>query len=252
LVERPDGLRRFLDEGRRLPDVAHPNLVRATTVLGEPPAVVAELLECPLLAVSMAGRRFSAEEAVEVVAPLLAGLAEASLRGFLHLGIRPDRILMGPGRPILGGLGVAQLVSTLAGGFCPSAAALQAPAYRSPEQIQWPRSVDTRTDVYAVGVILYELITGHRAFSAASEATLERDIVEGVYEAPERLEPSLPPALHEVIRTAIDAEPTARFPDCASFGEALIEAAKPLTPPAPWRAPPGPEARPDGRKRWPF
>lgn len=231
VVSGPEALRRFLDEGSRLQAVSHPNLNPVVGLLAEPPTLAMNYVPGPGLAAALTRWNFSVAEAVALVEPILAALGVAHERGIFHLGVRPERIVLRQEGPVIVGLGIAHLAAAAAGSSAPPALALQAPAYRSPEQIRSPASVDARTDVFAMGAILYELLAGRMAFGADTEAGLEKDILAGRIQAPEHLRASLPPALCAVVRQALAPDPMARFPDCGSFREALARAVPP--PPAP-------------------
>lgn len=101
--------------------------------------------------------------------------------------------------------------------------------YMSPEQA-WGRPIDRRSDVFSLGTVLWEMLTGHRLFKGASDMdTLER-IRSAVVRPPRELRPELPEALEASVLRALSADPDDRYPDAASFGNDLREYLSPLAP----------------------
>jgi tetratricopeptide (TPR) repeat protein/predicted Ser/Thr protein kinase len=178
------------------------------------------------------GKRFSAEEAVDLVLPLCQALEYAHQNGIVHRDIKPDNILLDAnGRPVLVDFGIATIESVSVTRTRMTSAT---PAYMSPEQIL-EGNVDHRTDIFSLGIILYELLTGRRPFSGDNIPSLLNRIVN---EDPARLEPgatSPPEGLEAVIRTALAKKPADRYSSCAEMAAALEEAVGAMETTAPLR-----------------
>ncbi|MBM3312366.1 MAG: tetratricopeptide repeat protein, partial [Candidatus Aminicenantes bacterium] len=178
------------------------------------------------------GKKYSAEEAVDLVLPLCQALEYAHQNGIVHRDIKPDNILLdAAGRPVLVDFGIATIESVSVTRTRMTSAT---PAYMSPEQIL-EGNVDHRTDIFSLGIILYELLTGRRPFSGDNIPSLLNRIVN---EDPARLEPgatSPPEGLEAVIRKALAKKPSDRYSSCAEMAAALEEAVGAMETTAPLR-----------------
>ena len=161
-------------------------------------------------------------------------LAFAHARGVIHRDVKPDNVLLDrdTGRAMVTDFGIAQAIEagarlTLTG------IAVGTPAYMSPEQATGEREVDGRSDVYALGVVAYQMLTGRTPFSAGnSMALLVKHCTERVTPIAD-LRPDAPAALCAAIERALAKAPEDRWPTAAAFRDALGEDAGS---PAPWRA----------------
>lgn len=226
---------RFLAEGRIAAQIRHPNVIDVTDVIIAPgvAGLVMEYVEGPTLDAWADARDTlcSLDELLTVVLPVLDGLAEAHAYGVIHRDLKPANIVLGSDRrggirPVVLDFGIAKLredtrvqhqthLTTKIG------TRMGTPAYMSPEQIRESASVDARTDVFAMGAILYELVTGYLAFATDSEYDTMQAVVEGRYMPVNERVPGAPPALVAAIHTALSIDPEARFPDCAGLAAAL-------------------------------
>ena len=159
------------------------------------------------------------DEVAAIVEAVADALEHAHANGVLHLDIKPDNVLVDrDGRVKVTDFGVAALSS--AAGFAPGEAGT--PGYMPPEQVHG-EDVDERTDVWALGVLAYELLADANPFYSHSRegAAFKADIVEAP--PPSEFEPSLSPALDDVLLTAIAAEPADRYPGVRSLANRLLE-----------------------------
>ena len=150
----------------------------------------------------------------------------AHSKGIVHRDIKPGNILISRRAEVkLADFGIAssddieeiavtksdRIVSKVAGDVTQSGVTLGTPAYMSPEQITDSRSVDNRADIYSMGVMLYEMLTGTKPFpSKLSEENLER-IRKGRYINPRKIDRSIPPVIVKMIRKMLRAEPSKRY-----------------------------------------
>jgi hypothetical protein len=151
----------------------------------------------------------------------------AHKRGLVHRDIKPSNILVqsieGQEYAKVMDFGIAKIlgsekVRTATG------AKMGTLAYMSPEHVRSPREVDTRSDVYSLGVVLYEMLTGQVPFDADSEYELMRRIVEEEPRDVLSLAGSLPRGLSAVVETALAKDPANRFPSCDAMRQALLDA----------------------------
>ncbi|WP_405284228.1 protein kinase [Gaopeijia maritima] len=162
---------------------------------------------------------FSATRAVEVMAPVLSALHAAHLAGVVHRDIKPDNILFTEsGRPKLTDFGIAHMRDS--GSRTRTGVMLGTPYYMSPEQAQG-RPVTAAADLYAVGVVLYEMLGGQVPFTGEDPLSVA---LKHVQEAPRplrELRPKLPIALCDLVHRALRKEPEARFSSAAAMQDAL-------------------------------
>jgi serine/threonine-protein kinase len=247
LARNEDIRGRFLEEGRIQARMRHPNIVQVTEIVTTPVAgLVMDYIEGPTLGELCRDRPLEPQLLLEVFLPVLDAIEEAHRKGVVHRDLKPDNIIVGRdnrGRfqPKVTDFGIAKV---LVGESKDGKARTQAGArmgtllYMSPEQIRGAAEVDARTDIFALGAILYEAVTGRVAFHASSDYDTMKRIVEGTYEPPERVIGGLPPVIAGCIRKALAVDPAERFQDCAAFREALEQVldANPTVPPKPSRS----------------
>ncbi|HEU4697783.1 MAG TPA: serine/threonine-protein kinase [Gemmatimonadales bacterium] len=189
-------------------------------------------------------------EAVQIAREVAGALAYAHARDVVHRDITPGNILLAEGEAIVADFGVARALTAAAGGNSEGGLVVGTPAYMSPEQASGA-AVDGRGDVYSLGCVVYEMLTGEPPFTGR---TVQVILARQQSEAPRALRsvrPQIPPALEGVVLTALAKLPADRFRTAADFARALAVAAPAsasgeivLTPVAAPPAPPAPPARP--------
>ncbi len=164
------------------------------------------------------------ECATRLVLRVAAALQYAHAQGVLHRDVKPSNVLVTPsGRVLLADFGLA--LPRGVDRLTRSGAWLGSLPYAAPEQIEGsPRALDTRADIYSLGVTLYELLTLRTPFLGGPESAVRRRIASGDVEAPHRLNPRISPALERVCLAAMDPDPQRRPPDAASFAADLERA----------------------------
>ncbi|MFN8517748.1 MAG: protein kinase, partial [Chloroflexia bacterium] len=184
------------------------------------------------------------DDAVRLVAEVADGLAYAHAQGFIHRDIKPENILLSSGHAMIADFGVATALD--AGGverLTGSGVALGTVLYMSPEQAAGDR-VDGRSDIYALGCVLYQTLTGSPPFSGPTpQAVMARHAID----APPSIRSvrsTVSPALEAVILKAMAKTPADRFRNAAEFREAMLGAATaPFTVSAQVAVPPAPTGR---------
>ncbi|MBM4369208.1 MAG: serine/threonine protein kinase [Deltaproteobacteria bacterium] len=251
LVENPEFRDRFIAEGRIQAQIRHPNIASVTDVVstGGVAGLVMEMVEGPTLDEHILAQSGPLEIAdiLAIMRPVLAGVAAAHNRGIVHRDLKPENIVIardptGRLRPVILDFGIAKVAEDAgldhrARHKTRADHRMGTLHYMSPEQVRSSTSVDQRTDIFALGAILYELATGRVAFVGDSEFDTMKRIVDGNYEAPERMPGGTSPALAAVINTALSTDRNDRFADCATFQSALdTVAGEAATPPVPERS----------------
>jgi serine/threonine-protein kinase len=202
-------LERFLDEVRIARSVSHSNVCRVYDI-GEVEGrhfISMEYVDGEDLA-SLLRRigRLPADKAVEIARGVCAGLAAAHARGVVHRDLKPNNVMIdGEGRVRITDFGLAGQVD----GFQGAEIRVGTPAYMSPEQLAG-REVTVRSDIYALGLVLYELFTGRAAFDAPTIAELTRRQQETTPTTPSTLVRDLDPAVERVILRCLEKEPERR------------------------------------------
>jgi tetratricopeptide (TPR) repeat protein len=186
---------------------------------GETCFIVSEFLEGGSLADRLAGQRPSREQAIRWIAEVADALEYAHLHGVVHLDIKPANILVDHhGRAKLADFGIAQSAAK-SGEAGPSLGTLR---YMSPEQLHG-KPTDHRSDIFSLGVVLHEMLSGVVPYESLEPQTLRRDILAGSPKLSDRLEPSL----RDVCRRALSRDPQARHASAAQFAAEIGRAAAP-------------------------
>ncbi len=213
-------LERFRNEVRIARRVSHPNVCRVYDV-GEVDGhtfFTMEYVDGEDLA-SLLRRigRLPADKALEIARQLCAGLAAAHAKGVLHRDLKPANIMLdGRGQVVVTDFGLAGLVDQIPGADVRSGT----PAYMSPEQLEG-KEVTTKSDIYSLGLVLYEIFTGKRAFGVESLPELIRTRSESAPSRPSTLVKDLDPAVERAILRCLEPDPAARPGAVLSVAAAL-------------------------------
>jgi predicted Ser/Thr protein kinase len=213
-------LERFRNEVRLSRRVSHPNVCRVYDV-GEVDGhtfFTMEYVDGEDLA-SLLRRigRLPSDKALEIARQLCAGLAAAHAKGVLHRDLKPANIMLdGRGQVVVTDFGLAGLVDQIPGSDVRSGT----PAYMAPEQLEG-KGVNVKTDIYSLGLVLYEIFTGKRAFSVESLPELVRVRSETAPSKPSSLVKDLDPAVERVILRCLEPDPANRMSSVLSVAGAL-------------------------------
>jgi len=218
-----DRLRRFEQEARAAGVLNHPN-VTAVYDIGShdgAPYVVQELLEGETLRSVLAGGKISTRRAIDFSLQIIRGLAAAHEKGIVHRDLKPDNVFVtNDGRVKILDFGLAKLTHTeeKAGGTSlPTATAGTEPGvvlgtlgYMSPEQVRG-RPADARSDIFAFGAILYEMLSGRRAFQGDSAADTMSAILREDPPDLSATKQNVSPGLERIVRHCLEKSPEQRF-----------------------------------------
>ncbi len=246
LAAEPLYLERFRREAMTAAQLGHPNLVTVTDfqhVPGEPPFLVMEMLEGEPLNTRLSRGPMEPALAVDVTLQILAGLEAAHAQGIVHRDLKPGNVFLVPlpaGRWLVKVLdfGIAKLMdSATFSRLTQTGVLVGTPRYAAPEQLKDSKSVDPRTDLYAVGALLYCMLTGRPPYRSSS-AQLLVDITDKEPTDPRIVVAGLDPGLVAVVRRAMAKARDQRFSDAREFAGALGPFAGLTSAPTPAASPP--------------
>jgi serine/threonine-protein kinase len=235
------GLQRFKREAQAAGRLSHPNIVGVYDY-GETDTaayIVMEFVEGQSLKERLdAGERFSPSETVRILSQMLAGLQFSHDAGVIHRDIKPGNVMLArDGRVKLADFGIARIESST---MTQDGTVLGTPAYMSPEQLT-AQSVDARSDLYAAGVVLYQLLAGERPFEGGL-AAITHKVMNTVPPRPSDISIAAPPALDKVVAKAMSRRPADRYASADAFARALAEADEESKRPQPQIAVPAEDA----------
>ncbi|HEY8430506.1 MAG TPA: serine/threonine-protein kinase [Sandaracinaceae bacterium] len=230
---------RFLREARIAAAVRHPNVVDlldfGTTEEGRP-FMVMELLAGESLEARLSREpTLTLRELIRIAAGMLDGLAAVHKAGIVHRDLKPDNVFLldddGEVRPKLLDFGVSREASAISGRRSSAVTTADGylvgtPEYMSPEQARGLRDVDFRTDIYSVGVVLYEAMTGRLPYTAEGVGDLIIDIVGGGAPPLATLRPEIGEPLSDVVARAMSPRREDRYQSAREMRDALLAAAE--------------------------
>ena len=227
LVRSVDALTRFQRELDAVERLDHPNVVRGLghgTLPDGRPYLILEYIEGPSLREVLHERgALPPAEMLSILQPLCDALQVAHEAGLVHRDVKASNVILarrgGAVRPVLLDFGLVKLVDQVGPGLTSSRSMLGTPAAMAPEQMKG-QSVDPRTDIYALGLLAYHVLTGQPAFGGAPGVVQSYLQQHGPRPRPSA-KVDIDPAIDEPVARALAPEPAARFADARSFAEAL-------------------------------
>jgi serine/threonine-protein kinase len=213
-------LARFHSEVRIARQVSHPNVCRVFDI-GESDGILFLTMEYvdgeDLASVVRRIGRLSPDKATEIARQICAGLAAAHERGVIHRDLKPANVMLdGAGKIRITDFGLASVAASIQG----ADARAGTPAYMAPEQLAG-REVTPKSDIYSLGLILYEILTGKRAFDATTLPELLKLRESGTITSPSTLVRDLDPLIERVILRCLDLDPEKRPSSALQVAAAL-------------------------------
>lgn len=210
---------RMRQEGQFQAKLSHPNIVAVTDVIelqGETPGLIMEYVDGPTLERLLETGPLSLAIADEIATGIFAGVAEAHRHGVVHRDLKPSNVLLKPvGKGYLAKVtdfGLAKATAGTEGGRSRTrtGTSMGTPHYMSPEQVRDAKYVAPTSDIFALGAILYEMVTGVRAFDGADLLEVYNAVAHARYEPVQVRMKGLPPRMERAIIAALQVEPSRR------------------------------------------
>ena len=162
------------------------------------------------------------DEAVRITTDVADALQYAHEHGVIHRDIKPENILLANGRPMVADFGIALAVSAAAGGrMTETGLSLGTPHYMSPEQATAEKEITARSDVYSLGSVLYEMLTGNPPHTGANAQQIIMKIISEPAEPVTKYRKSVPPNVAAAVAMAVEKLPADRFESAKAFADAL-------------------------------
>ena len=222
------GAERFRREVRFAATLQHPHIV---PVLGADESAGLLYYTMPLIEGESlrtrleTERQLPIEEAVRLTRDIAGALAYAHGRGVIHRDVKPENVLLSGGHALLTDFGIAKATERASGeAMTATGMSLGTPAYMAPEQASGERTVDHRADIYALGCMLFELLTGQPPYSGPSVQSVMAQHVAAPIPSASAIRPTVQTKLDRVITRALAKNPVDRFASVAAFTEALADA----------------------------
>jgi serine/threonine-protein kinase len=222
------GAERFLKEIETTANLQHPHILPLFdsgtvdgTVFYVMPYVEGESLRDRI----QRERQLPVEEAVRITREVASALDYAHRKGIVHRDIKPENILLHDGQALVADFGIALAASTTGGTrMTETGMSLGTPHYMSPEQAMGERTLDARTDVYALGCVLYEMLTGEPPFNGPTAQAIVARVMTDRPRPVTETRPTVPEHVEAAVTTALQKLPADRFATAAEFSAALASA----------------------------
>ncbi|MEZ6139111.1 MAG: serine/threonine-protein kinase [Zavarzinella sp.] len=216
---------RFLSEGEAVAALHHPNIVQIFDIgrVGQRPYLAFELIRGGTLSKKISGVPLPPHEAATLALQLANAVAFAHQAGIIHRDLKPANVLLTDDQtPKIADFGLAKRLS-FDSALTQTGAIIGTPSYMSPEQARGDsKSTGKSVDVYALGAILYECLTGRPPFRAASQYETIKQVLEQDPVLPTHLQPNLPRDLETIAMKCLAKEPVRRYASASDLAEDLL------------------------------
>lgn len=219
-------MRRFQREAQTIASMRAANIIKIFDYgqQDELIYIVMELMTGGSLASLIRNAPLAPNHAARLLDQIASALDYAHARGIIHRDLKPQNILLDDqGNAILTDFGIAKLIEDESTKLTATGTAMGTPAYMSPEQWQG-QALDSRTDIYSLGVILFEMLSGRLPFEAATPASLMYSHLQQPPKSLRTVRPDLPPAIDAVINTALAKQPAERYSSATEMANAFRQA----------------------------
>ncbi len=228
IAKDKEAVTRFLNEGRATARLQSSHVVRVMDVgmSGSSPFMVMELLAGEDLAQLLEKRgKLKITETVDFLIEAMEGLSHAHTAGIVHRDLQPSNLFLAEGEEDARTLkvvdfGISKTMGT-SGSITSTAAVLGSPAYMAPEQLRSSKRVDARADIWSLGVIAFELLTGQLPFGGETIGEIFANVLEKTPPRPRQLREEIPGKLEEVVMRCLEKSPDARFPNVGELAGAI-------------------------------
>jgi serine/threonine protein kinase/tetratricopeptide (TPR) repeat protein len=226
----PDAIQRFQREAKLIARLEHPHIVPIYDFDGAstPPYIVMRYMESGTLRDAMYPGLLPHEEVAYLIRQVSAALSYAHRQGIIHRDIKPSNILIDrEGNAFVSDLGIARLMTAKEQTHITEVGAIVGtPDYMSPEQASSDEAIDHRADIYSLGVMIFEMLTGQLPYVSEGGWRVILRHLNDPFPIPSKVNPGLSPAVDQVILRATAKLPQDRFDQIAELGVALTEALK--------------------------
>jgi eukaryotic-like serine/threonine-protein kinase len=229
LREEPEAVARFKQEARAGMSIKNVHVAQVydvDTVDGSPFIVMEHLTGRDLAAILEERGPLAIEETADLLVQACEGVSEAHALGIVHRDLKPSNLFVTEkrdGTPLVKVLdfGISKWTESADPSATASSATMGTPLYMSPEQLLSTKSVDRRSDVWSLGVILYEMLTDGPPFHGATSGALQVAILQGTYRKPSEDRPDIPPGLEQLLLETLVKDPASRLPSVEAFAARL-------------------------------
>ncbi|MDA0565418.1 Stk1 family PASTA domain-containing Ser/Thr kinase [Streptomonospora sp. S1-112] len=226
LAEDPTFVRRFINEAHSVAKLSHPNVVGVFDQGTDQGHVYLCMEYVPgrtLRDMLHARGRLAPRDALDIIAPVLAALGAAHQAGMIHRDVKPENVLLTEsGLVKVADFGLARAVESQQG-MTKTGTLMGTAAYLAPEQIERGTS-DARTDVYAAGIMLYEMLTGRQPHTGDTPISIAYQHVNEDVPRPSRMVPGIPPEVDTLVTRATERDPRYRPANAGQYLALVLEA----------------------------
>jgi serine/threonine protein kinase len=234
LSQDEEYIKRFHREAQAAAKLNHPNIVQVYAI-GESEGIhyfAMEYIKGESLAdIKKEKNVIPATEAIAIIKPVAEALGEAHNAGLIHRDVKPSNIMIdASGRPKVTDFGIA-FVTEAKTKLTQDGSIIGTPEYLSPEQCEG-KAVDGRSDIYSLGVTLYEILSGQTPYQADTPVGMLMKIIKGNFAPLNEVNPDVPESVVKVVQKMMETDPQKRYADARELVRAIEEVEKSLTQPA--------------------